>query len=65
VPFRIEQDILRLQIPVRDPFLLVQELQNKYNLSNVKTCRILIEAFSSAQIGKDLAARTIVELLLH
>jgi hypothetical protein len=65
VPFRIEKDILRLQVPVGDTLLLMQELKDKYNLSNIEACRVLVEAFSPAQIGKDLAARAIIELLLH
>ena len=62
MPLRIDQDVLRLQVPVCDALSLVQKLQYQDNLGGVELGRGFVEATRSAKVAEDLAAGAVVEL---
>ena len=41
----IDENVLRLQIPICDAFLVVQELQNQADLSGIEACGLFLEGF--------------------
>jgi len=62
VAFGVYEDVLGLQVSVRDTFPLVQELQYEDNLGGIELRCGLIEAACSAQVAEDLTARAVVKL---
>ena len=62
MPLRINQNILRLQIPIRNPFLLMQKLEYQYNLRGIELRRWFVEAAGAAEVAEDFAAGAVVEL---
>jgi len=63
MPFGIQQYVLRFQISISNTLLLMQEFKYQDNFSGIKARSIFIEAFRFPKIGKDFAARTIIELV--
>jgi hypothetical protein len=62
VALGINEDVLGLQVPVRDALLLVEEFQDEDDLGGVEARGGLIEAPRAAEVAEDLAAGAVIEL---
>jgi hypothetical protein len=58
----VDEDVLRLQVPVGDALALVQELEDQHDFGGVELRRRFVETARPAQVAEDFAAGAVVEL---
>lgn len=61
---RIDQDVLRFQISIRNLLCLVEKLQNQTYFGCVELGCRLVESSRASQVAENFAARAVVELQL-
>lgn len=60
--FRINQDILRLHVPICNSLDVVEEFQYQDNLCGIESSGVDVESSCIPQISEDLPSRAVVKL---